>query len=99
MSSATLKSVFVRTDPSKIDNDETLGYEFLKTKDDYECSTIIQQIDDPNLAGSQYTLVSSGGVFPDDIQATMKPYFDRGGSLTISILQRRTPLKNKRFVS
>lgn len=31
----------------------------------------------PNARGGHYTLVSSGRVFPDDVQATIKPYLDR----------------------
>ncbi|WP_135662465.1 hypothetical protein [Halorhabdus rudnickae] len=79
MSNATIKSVFVKTVPSETDDDETLGYELLKTKDDYEHATIIQESEMRNTRGGRYTLVSSGRIFPDDVQATMKPYFDQAG--------------------
>ncbi|WP_440769666.1 hypothetical protein [Natronorubrum sp. DTA28] len=79
MSSATVKSVLVKTAASSSGNDENLGYELQMTKDDYDSSIIIQETPDPNMTGSRYTLVSSGRVFPDDVQATMKPYFDRAG--------------------
>lgn len=79
MTGATIKSVFVKTAPSESDDDETLGYELLKTRDDYDSPTIIQETDRPNARGRRYTLVSSGRVFPDDVQATMEPYFDRAG--------------------
>lgn len=79
MSSATLESVFVKTSPSKTDNDQILGYELLKTAGGYRHPIIIEKPSDPNLNGERYMVVSSGGVFPDDVQATMKPYFDRAG--------------------
>jgi len=79
MSSARIKSVFVKTSASENDDKDVLGYELQKTKDDYDSPIIIRQPEDRSIAGGHYTLVSSGGVFPDDVQATMKPYFDRAG--------------------
>jgi len=77
MSSTTIKSVYVKTGPSEIKNDDNLGYELQKIRDDYACPTIIKKTKMPNARGGRYTLVSGGHVFPEDIQATMKPYFDR----------------------
>lgn len=77
MAGATIKSVFVKTAPSEIEDDDNLGYELQKTKDDYKSPIIIQEPGDRNAIGRRYTLVSGAHVFPDDVQATMKPYFDR----------------------
>jgi len=48
MCDTTIKSVFVKTIASNEDDDDTLGYELLKTRDDYDSPTIIRQPDDPN---------------------------------------------------
>lgn len=77
MTGATIKSVFVKTAPSEIEDDDNLGYELQKTRDDYESPIIIQETEMRNARGRRYTLVSGAHVFPEDVQATMKPYFDR----------------------
>lgn len=77
MAGATIKSVLVKTAPSELEDDDNLGYELQKTKDDYDSPVIIQEPDVRNARGRRYTLVSGAHVFPEDVQATMKPYFDR----------------------
>lgn len=77
MTGATIKSVFVKTALSEIEDDDNLGYELQKVRDDYEHAIIIQETDMRNARGRRYTLVSSGRVFPEDVQATIKPYLDR----------------------
>lgn len=77
MVGATINSVFVKTAPSELEDDDNLGYELQKTEDDYDSPVIIQEADMRNARGRRYTLVSGAHVFPEDVQATMKPYFER----------------------
>lgn len=79
MTGATIKSVYIKTAPSKNDDEETLGYELKKISDDYEEATIIKKLEDPKAFGKQYMLVSGSNIFPDDVQATIKPYIERVG--------------------
>ena len=77
MAGATINSVLVKTAPSELVDDDNLGYELQKVRDDYEHAIIIQKTEMRNARGRRYTLVSSGRVFPEDVQATIKPYLDR----------------------
>jgi len=77
MAGATINSVLVKTAPSELVDDDNLGYELQKVRDDYEHAIIIQETEMRNARGRRHTLVSNGRVFPEDVQATIKPYLDR----------------------
>jgi len=43
MTGGTIKSVFVKTAPSEIEDDDNLGYELQKDRGDYKSAIIIQE--------------------------------------------------------
>jgi hypothetical protein len=73
----SVNSVFVLTAASKNDEDDVLGYELLRMKDEYSMPLVLKELQDSNMIGERSMLVSSESRFPEDVQATMEPYFDR----------------------
>lgn len=76
MAKASINSVFVSTKSPETDDDDVIGYELLRVENKFSVP-IIKKHSEPEFEGEHTVLISSESKFPDDVQNTMKPYFDR----------------------